>query len=267
MYERRPLRIIDIPQAIVGKVSGELILAGTKIEIIDPNNSIAAAQESLTEGSLIVGFNHTKDDYKVMGKYVKEIAPFNQIGTLIAWQYLDLRRIPKGLFMGSIMRAWEKGLGITIIPTVQNYDRKYYLNADALNFQSTKATLKYLDKPGHVLAIAPTGHRDISELSRAVEGVGALLTRVNPNTRILPTAIIPSSIKSGVETKVYVGNLLSPQDLEEIRTHIFGETQDERKSKLEIKHQHNQQIADTLMQEIANLLPEEYRGPYKNLVI
>ena len=267
MRERQPLRIRDMPQAVIGKISGELILARTKIEIIDPNNSIASAQESLNENPLIHVFGHTPDDYKVWAKFERELASLKQVGALVAWQYYDLRRGVKGLFMGSVLRAWEKGLGVTIIPTVQDYDRGHYPNADALNFQSTKATLKHLDKPGHILAVAPTGHRDISELSKAVEGIGALLTRVDPNTSILTTAIIPSSIKKGVATKVYVGKLLSPQDLEEKRAQIFGNAQTEGESKLEIKHKNNQQVADVVMLEIANLLPEQYRGPYRNFVV
>lgn len=239
------------------------MLAGTKIEIIDPNNSLTAAKESLNKNPLIHAFGHTKDDYKVWAKFERELASLEHVGTVIAWQYYDLRRGVKGLFMGGVLRAWGKGLGVTMIPTVQDYDRKHYPNADILNLQSTRATLKFIEEAGHILAIAPTGHRDISELSRAVEGVGAILTRVNPNIRILPTAIIPSSIKSGVATKVYVGKLLSPQDLEERRAQIFGNAETEGKSKLELKHQHHQQTADTLMFEIAQLLPEQNRGPYR----
>jgi hypothetical protein len=264
MNERR-LGIRDIPQALIGKVSGEIILADTKIEIIDPNNSIPAAKESLSKNSLIQAFSHTEDDYKVWAKFGRELASLKQVGTVVAWQYYDLRRGVKSLFMGSVLRTWEKGFGVTMIPTVQDYDRGHYPNADTLNFQSTRATLKFIGEPGHILALAPTGHRDISELSRAVEGVGAILTRVNPNTLILPTAIIPSSIKPGIATKVYVGKLLLPQDLEEKRAQIFGEVQSEGKTKLEIKHQHNQELADTLMLEIAQLLPEQYRGYYTQL--
>jgi hypothetical protein len=263
MHERQQIGIKDIPQAVIGKVSGELMLAGTKIEIIDPNNSLAAAKESLSENSLIHAFVHTKDDYKVWAKFERELTSLKQVGTVVAWQYYDLRRGFKGLFMGSVLRAWGKGLGVTMIPTVQDYDKKHYPNADILNLQSTRATLKFIADAGHILAFAPTGHRDSFQLSRAVEGAGAILTRVNPNTRILTTAIIPSSIKPGVATKVYVGKLFSLQDLEERRAQIFGEAETEGKSRLELKHQHHQQLADTLMLEIAQLLPEQHRGPYQ----
>ena len=265
MHERQQIGIRDIPQAVIGKVSGEIMLAGTKIEIIDPNNSLTAAKESLSENPLIHAFSHTKDDYKIWAKFETELASLKQVGTVVAWQYWDLKRSVKSFFMGGVLRAWGKGLGVTMIPTVQDYDKKHYPNADTLNLQSTRATLKFIAEAGHILAFAPTGHRDSFELSRAVEGAGAILTSVSPNTRILTTAIIPSSIKPGVATKVYVGKLLLPQDLEERRAQIFGNAETEGKSKLELKHQHRQQLADTLMLEIAQLLPEQYRGPYRGL--
>lgn len=262
MVERK-IGIRNLPQAIIGKVSGELLLATTKIEIDDPNNSVTAAKEHLTTGPLIIIFTHTKSDYKVIGQFVKHITPLDQAAVVVAQQYLASNRGIKRRVMGDIMRSWEMGLGVKMLPTVQEYDRENNPDANAINFRSTRDTLEFLDTPGHVLAIAPTAHRDVFELSRAAEGVGGILKKVKPNTRILPIAVVPSSIEPGVITKVSVGELLSPQDIEDKRAQIFGDAETEGKTKLDLKHEHNQQIADTIMYQAAQLLPYQNRGFYR----
>lgn len=259
MNERQRLGIRDIPKAVVGKVSGEFILKGTGIELVDPNNYLAIAQEYLEKGPVVVAFSHFDDDYAVWGKFSRTLTSLDHIAILVAMQYLDSKRGTKSKFKGTVMRSWEKGLGIEIIPIVQTYDRSNYPNADSINVNSLRRTLKFLQEPGHVLAIAPEGTRSKNGgLSEAQEGVGAIL-RNTPNALILPVAAIPSPVKLfKTTTQIYVGAPLFHQELEDEYIDKFGNEGGDGKKK-----RHDKEIADLLMRRIAILLPEQNRGYYQ----
>lgn len=260
MNERRKLEIRDIPKVIVGKTSGEFILKGTGIELVDPNSYLGIAQEYLGEGPIVVVFNHFEDDYSVWGKFSRTLTPLNQVAILVAMQYLDSRRGSKSKFKDAVMRSWEKGLGVEIIPIVQTYDKLKYPDADFINLNSLRRTLEFLQEPGHVLAIAPEGTRSKDGgLSEAQEGVGAIL-RNTPNALILPVAAIPSPVKLfKTTTQIYVGAPLFHQELENEYIDKFGNESQDRKKK-----RHDKEIADLLMRRIAILLPPQNRGFYKS---
>lgn len=125
--------------------------------------------------------------------------------------------------------------------------------------------IKRLLRSGGVVYFAPEGHRsDDGKLQQAKPGVGIIL-RKSPDVWIIPLGITGTKGFLRIGYRHVLGKIwLHLRGKGEKITLIIGKpfqlTEEQRKLK-------PQQVADLVMERIAELLPEEKRGPYATQVV
>jgi len=251
MTERR-IGIRDIPKATVGKISGEVLMNAIGIEVVDLDNNLTIVKKHLETDSMILLFNHAKNDFFVWARFIENnLNSLSNAKALVAMKYLDPKRGKGSKAFSLFFPTWKAAFGIDASPIVQRKDHELYPDHKKINTSSVINARKFLQIPGHVLAFSPEGTRSLTgEIGEAEEGT-ELILKLKQGAIILPVAAefpIGSDLKlyrNKTALKIHVGK---PYSYEEIKAE---------------SEQTGKNIPELAMRRIANLLPEQNHGFYR----
>lgn len=221
-------------------------------EAIDPNNHLEIARKHLETGSGVGIFNHFKGDFFLWARFMGEnLTPLDNITALVGMKYLDPTRSLTSRGLSYMFPKWEAAFGVKVLPLVQSYDRASYPDANSINTRTLKQAVRILKTPGKIIAIAPEGTRSKDGgLSEAEEGVGLILKLSKSLAIPLAAEHSESSNRQllGSTNRIHVGKPFFIEEIEE-----------------EQRQNPDMQQKDLIMQRVAELLPEEKRGHYRQL--
>ena len=234
---------------LTGRFTGEIGMALFPIEIVHIQN-LERAREHLKNGSLLVYANHfDRFDTLVYGKALKYYFPLDHLSVLTALKYMDPNRNKEHKMAGLVLRLLSSGYGFQRLRVVQDLDeeKKQYPNFNEINRKTFLQTVRLLKTPGNIVIIAPEGTRsNDGGLLEGKESFETLLKTGGEKVLALPLAAVPP-IRSLHRTRVFVGQ---PFTYAEIKS----ESEREGKS-----------VTELAMLRIANLLPEQNRGFYRQI--
>ncbi len=248
----------EFRRAAAGKV-WEGLLRRLNLEFSEESRqNILSANELLKENSVVFYISHTSmtDAELAVPMVFNFLTNAKRIIGPAAMKHYD----PARDFKSAMLLRALKPLGIQILPIVQPED-KDSTNANIYSdkrSQRMSANLRIITEnvmklPGSVYGIAPEGTRsDNGALLPAKKGIGYLEAYDQADKlRYLPVAIVYGKFSN--HPKIEVGKPLS-----------LGEMNLEKSSLPKDPKERAQYLADVHMQRLADMLPPEMRGVYRN---
>ena len=220
--------------------------------------NLAEAKEHLSEGSLLLYFNHPSivDPgllLRIIEQHLKN--PFQgEVLALTSQKHLDPRRGPATLLHCVIMKSGSVAKGFELLPVVQEYDQHSYPDFFRINRKSLLRAIRSIREPGTILMVAPEETRTKSGvLIEAKNGLETIFVGGKRNVWAMPLAITGAEklkwLDPNNKSTITAGEPISYEETQLMRTKAqsFG---------LELS------TNDVLMLHLARLLPERYWGFY-----
>jgi hypothetical protein len=282
---------------IVGNITYEVLAAAVPYKIVDPNGYLNQVMDVLypwpknlkAPGGVLIGLNHTSMKDAMVGvKIIKEKLVSLKRGMGIATiKYFDETR--KDSHVGKVF-TWvtsklNAATGLEVIRIVRpGEESEYYAMSEhsaviggktpeAYNQTAYSGIIKKTRREGKATVFAPEAHRSWDgKLSRAND-VDGLLKLSGDESVFLPLGLVPVPHKEGIINKakrllakieVRVGKPMTYAQLE-AKTKAANEQLAPLLPRVNYNKKHPLTpltVSDTMMLEIAKLLPEEYWGDY-----
>jgi hypothetical protein len=286
----------------IGNILYETATAVARCEIIDPNHYLDMAidvlypwpKDSKTPGGVIIGINHTSIKDAVIGariisekltdpsrgmgvvtiKYFDETRKDWHFGKVFSWATSKVQ-VGVGFELTHVVRPGEESAYYAMLEHAAIIDNK---TPDEFNFASNRKAVRRIRK-GAVEVIAPeTTRSDTGELAKATD-IDAMLRLSGDKSVFLPLGLVP--IPHGKGTIGEIKRLLTKVEVRVGRPMTYQELVDETKTnnaqlapllaKINAARDEEHQltaltVSDTMMLQIAKLLPENYRGYYREYV-
>lgn len=282
---------------IVGNIVYEVLAAAVPYEIVDPNSYLNQVmdvlypwpKDSKAPGGVLIGINHTSMKDAMIGvkiinekltglrrgmgiatiKYFDETRKDSHVGKVFTWVTSKLNAA-KGLEVTRIVRPGEESEYYAMAEHSAVIGGK---TPDAYNQIAYSGIVKKTRREGKAVVFAAEAHRNWDgKLTRAHE-VDRLLKLSGNESVFLPLGLVPVPRKEGLINKtkrlfakieVRVGKPMSYAELK-----AETKTANEQLAPLLQRVNYNKKhpltpltVSDTMMLEIAKLLPEEYWGDY-----
>jgi hypothetical protein len=238
-------------RAIIAEAILNRIRRMNHMEIDDKSiRNLRLANEALKTGSLVIYANHVnKTDALLLIPLGLSLPDIKKVMGPVAKKHYDFRRDPFGAAMFRMLRV----AGLYPMPVVQPNDTDSYSaeQKQRMSERLRQKTAALLGKPGTLYGIIPEGTRTHDGILRqARTGIGFLESSVGEEGRLtyLPVGLVYPHMG---DAEINVG---SPFRLNELMSSRMTLPED---PKARARH-----ITDSLMVELAALLPEASRGAY-----
>ncbi|MGA2911609.1 MAG: hypothetical protein ABSE17_03170 [Candidatus Levyibacteriota bacterium] len=286
----------------VGNILYEAATAVAQWKIIDPNHYLDMAIDVLypwpkdlkTPGGVIIGINHTSMKDAIIGariisekltnpnrgmgvvtvKYFDETRKDFRFGKAFAWATSKIQ-VGVGFELTHVVRPGEESAYYAMPEHAAIIDNK---TPDEFNFASNMKAVRRIRK-GTVEVIAPETTRSATgELAKTSE-IDAMLRLSGDKSVFLPLGLVPVPHEKGIIGEIK--RLLTKVEVRVGRPMTYQELVDETETnnaylapllvKINAGRDEEHQltpltVSDTMMLQIAKLLPENYRGYYKKYV-
>lgn len=215
----------------------------------ESRRNLLEANQLLVDNSLVVYINHTStNDVPVgIGIALSQFTNAKRYLVPAGMKHYDMRRD----FKNGLLMRMLKVLKMNFIPVVQQDDLESYPKKKRVQLlrKLKERTTRLISQPGSVYAITPEGTRSKSgQLLQAKTGIARIREFSEKPLYYLPIAIMFQ--KWHKTPQVVVGKPM-PLDAIHAQPQFQG-----------VDMGNHQQVADMLMQRVAELLPEENRGHY-----
>ncbi len=260
-----------------------------RYEIIDPNHYLNGVidvlypwpQDSKTPGGVIIGLNHTSMKDAIIGAKIigeKLTSPNRGMG-VVTIKYFDETRkdFRFGKAFSWVSSKIQAGVGFELTRIVRpGEESEYYAlpehaaiignkTPEDFNLASNMKAVRRIRK-GAVEVIAPETTRSTTgELTKASE-IDAMLRLSGDKSVFLPLALVPIPSEAGIVKKVK--RLLAKVEVRVGKPMTYAQLETETNPPNERLAQSLPllTISDIMMLQIARLLPENYRGYYREYV-
>lgn len=237
------------PKSILYYSLGKILVTATRIlydyrDDTKNQENIRLASEQLKQGSIIAYFNHTSlsDGLLTVTFLLDNLGLYiRRFGGPASQRHFDFSRDPLNAFIMRLGRFF----GIELFPVVQHYDSSYSREVKKRNLENFYENMKnILSQPGGMVFIAPEGTRSPDgKLQKGQRGIEDLKGN---NIKYFPFALIPESGSNrgynfGKRFDIIAGKPFSITDTKNGITYT-----------------------DMIMLKLAELLPKERRGYYRN---